>query len=140
MNRPDLYQLFKILLTFHYSDYKKFIETHPNTLTEFKLNPSILENKIKLLTLVDLGAKSTVVTFEQISRSLDLSKIQVDGIVIEAVRFGLCRAKIDVLGETVRFFHVPARIFDIEQWRYLHARLEQFRNSLTKIPSDLKLS
>ena len=128
------------MLTLHYSDYKKFLETHPNTLTEFKLDSTVLERKIKLLTLVDLGAKSKIVTFEHISSSLDLSKIQVDGIVIEAMRHGLCQAKINEIDETVQFFHVPARIFDIDQWKYLHTRLEQFRNSLTNIPRDLKLS
>ena len=128
------------MLTFHYSEYKKFLETHPNTITEFKLNSNILINKIKLLTLVDLGTKSKIVTFEHISRCLDLSMIQVDGLVIEAVRFGLCQAKINVIDEIVEFKHVPARIFNIDQWKYLYARLQQFRNSLTTIPSELKLS
>ncbi|KAI6647264.1 hypothetical protein LOD99_12261 [Oopsacas minuta] len=140
INTPDLYQLFQIMLTYHYSDYKKFLDNHPNTLTDFKLDPVILENKIKLLTLVDLGAKSTIVSFDHIARSLDLTANQVDALVIEAVKFGLCQARIDEMAETVQFLHVPARIFNIEQWKYLHARLEQFRSLLTTLPSDLKLS
>ena len=110
-------------------------------MTDLKLDRVILENKIKLLTLVDLGAKSTIVSFDQITRSLDLSVTQVDGLVIEAVKCGLCQARIDEMAQTVQFLHVPARIFNFEQWKYLHTRLQQFKDSLkTNTPPDLKLS
>lgn len=141
LNKPDLYQLFQIMLTYHYSDFKKFLSNHPNTMTDFKLDRVTLENKIKLLTLVDLGAKSTIVSFEQITRALDLTATQVDGLVIEAVTHGLCQARIDEMSQTVQFLHVPARIFNNEQWKYLHTRLQHFKESLkTNIPTDLKLS
>ena len=140
INHPHLFQLFQILLTYQYSDYKKFIDSHPKLLAEFKLDPGILENKIKLLTLVDLGAKSTIVTFDQIARTLDLNTSQIDTLVIQAVNFGLCQARINSLEETVVFLHVPSRIFNLDQWRYLHARLEQWKNSLLSIQDETKLS
>ena len=140
INHPQLHQLFQIILMYHYSDYKKFIDAHPKLLTEFKLDPVILENKIKLLTLVDLGAKSTIVTFEQVARTLDLNPNQVDALVIQAVNYGLCQARINSLEETVVFLHVPSRIFNLDQWRYLHARLEQWKNSLLSIQGDIKLT
>ena len=64
-------------------------------MTDFKLDRVTLEHKIKLLSLVDLGAKSTIVSFEQITRPLDLTATQVDGLVIETVTHGLCQARID---------------------------------------------
>ena len=110
-------------------------------MTDLNLDRVTLENKIRLLTLVDSGAKSTIVSFDQITRALDLTVTQVDGLVIEAVRNGLCQARIDEMAQTVHFLHVPARIFNTEQWKYLHTRLQQFKESLkTTSPADLKLS
>ena len=106
LNKPDLYQLFQIMLTYHYSDFKKFLSNHPNTMTDFKLDRVTLENKIKLLTLVDLGAKSTIVSFEQITRALDLTATQVDGLVIEAVTHGLCQARIDEMSQIEFSFYM----------------------------------
>ena len=129
------------MVTYHYSDFKKFLSNHPSTMTDLNLDRVTLENKIRLLTLVDSGAKSTIVSFDQITRALDLTVTQVDGLVIEAVRNGLCQARIDEMAQTVHFLHVPARIFNTEQWKYLHTRLQQFKESLkTTSPADLKLS
>ncbi|KAJ3252987.1 hypothetical protein HK103_001040 [Boothiomyces macroporosus] len=97
-----LLDLLNIFLNKSLKEYSAFIKNHPQLLKEHELNDQELLRKIRILTFASFATKniSQVVTYQQITKVIDVQIDQVEFWIIDCIRAGLLEARIDQLNQS----------------------------------------
>ncbi|KAJ3269940.1 hypothetical protein HDV01_000786 [Terramyces sp. JEL0728] len=127
-----LFDLLDIFKQQTLKEYKAFIKSHPQILKENELNDQELIRKIRLLTFASYATKniSKEVTYESISKMIDVTVDQVEFWIIDCIRAGLLDARIDQLNQSVYINRASYRVFGIEQWKEIKAKVDAWQTNL----------
>ncbi|KAL8278459.1 hypothetical protein RQP46_009149 [Phenoliferia psychrophenolica] len=141
---PSVPALKELLDIFHSGDvaaFEQFATSKAAVLAEHKLDPAVLERKLKLLALAELCSKRVgeLVPYAEIAGALRLASSatddgeEVETWVIDAIRASLISGR---LSQPLLSFHVTRaapRSFTPSHWTQLQGRLEGWRTSLDAI-------
>ncbi|KAL9109268.1 MAG: hypothetical protein Q9227_006023 [Pyrenula ochraceoflavens] len=129
---PSLFELLEILAGDDYSTYQDFLET--NSLDSLSLSSasSVIDTKMRLLTLASLAAASSnrSVPYSHISSSLQVPREDVEMWVIDTIRAGLVEGKLSQLKGEFLVQRATYRVFGEKQWTEIQGRLMVWRRSL----------
>jgi len=74
-----------------------------------KLNPAQIK-KLKMLTIASLGSKSSELTYDRLSKSLDVNNVrELEDLILDTIYEGLLFAKLDQAGKIVQVDHSIGR-------------------------------
>jgi len=104
---------FEQLQLFAYGDYPDFKSGGE---TKYgKLNPAQIK-KLKMLTIASLGAKSSQLTYDRLSKALDINNVrELEDLILDTIYEGLLFAKLDQAGKIVQVDYSIGRDVKKEQ-------------------------
>ncbi|KAI0371602.1 PCI-domain-containing protein [Pilatotrama ljubarskyi] len=131
----DLFSLLQIFLNEGISQYKAWVESHPDTLSKYDIESTQLERKIRLLTLATLGFQNMGrdIPYSVIASALQVEPSQVESWVIDAIRAGLLTGKLSQTAQSLHVTRATARAFEREQWELLEKRLQAWKTGLAGV-------
>ncbi|GLB34138.1 putative component of the eukaryotic translation initiation factor 3 (eIF-3) complex [Lyophyllum shimeji] len=128
----ELFSLLQIFLSGALPEFKAWEQSHPDVLQTYKLDRTVLERKIRLLTLASLA-------FQHVGRDLPYSKVaealqvetqEVEKWAIDVIRAGLVWGKLSQTTQSLHVTRATARTFEKEQWEALEKRLLAWKSGL----------
>ncbi|EEQ34526.1 PCI domain-containing protein [Microsporum canis CBS 113480] len=151
----SLFELLEIFSTDNLDAYEDFIKTTPvssipalasvktiaptNTTSTASSEPpsvdSILQTKMRLLTLASLAAKapSRSLPYDDIATALRIDRADVEKWVIDTIRAGLVEGKLSQLKGEFLVHRATYRVFGERQWREVQGRLMVWKQSLENV-------
>ena len=129
------FEVLEIFSSEQLDDYLDFLETNPDFLEEAKLPASVLDRKMRLLTLTSLASStsSRSVPYEHIKRALQIPTEDVEMWVIDVIRAGLVEGKLSQLDKVFLVHRSTYRVFGEKQWTEVQSRLDTWRASLENV-------
>ncbi len=96
-------------------------EKYWSTWEDLRKNQRQLENKIRLLSIVELAVTrpQRSITFDEIVNRAQIDKMEVELLVMKALSRGLVRGAIDQVNETVHINWIQPRVLESKQVSYL---------------------
>lgn len=139
-SQPVYYELLELFNAELLDDYNDFLTSHDTFLKESALPASILERKIRLLTLASLAAStpSRSLPYQQIASALQIPPADVEMWVIDVIRAGLVEGKLSQLNQTFLIHRSTYRVFGERQWVEVQGRLDTWRASLEGVLGIIK--
>ncbi|RMD39639.1 hypothetical protein DV735_g5478, partial [Chaetothyriales sp. CBS 134920] len=131
--------LFELLEIFSSDDYATYVEfTGANSLADLGISvaeASVLETKIRLLTLTTIASSATnrSVPYEAIASSLSIPAEDVEMWVIDTIRAGLVEGKLSQTKQEFLVQRATYRVFGEKQWAEIQGRLTVWRRSLESV-------
>jgi len=125
-----LYRLLTILARDTVAEYAAFRGEQGAFLQSHGLEDGALTKKMRLLSIVSLGAAEKELSYAAIAAALKVDVAEVETWVMEAIGAGLLTAKMDQVGGVVAVSYVAEREFGAQQWKKLHASLGDWRDSI----------
>jgi len=104
------------------------------------INLDEITYKIRLLTLNSLAKKQSILTYDHIAKSLEISEADVELYVIDATSSGILEARIDQLNQTILIRYAPSRQFDKQQWQSLNEKLDKWKDNISHLLTVLRAS
>ena len=131
----DWYELLEIFNAELLDDYNDFLESHDDFFEKALLDLSVLQRKMRLLTLASLAATtpSRSLPYQHISRALQIPDEDVEMWVIDVIRAGLVEGKLSQLNQTFLIHRSTYRVFGEKQWQEVQGRLDTWRASLNGV-------
>ncbi|KAJ3322790.1 hypothetical protein HDV06_002651 [Boothiomyces sp. JEL0866] len=125
--------LLNIFLNETLKEYNAFIKTHPQFLKDNGLNDQELLRKIRILTFASYATRNIgkVVTYESISKVIDVAIDQVEFWIIDCIRAGLLEARIDQLNQSAHINRASYRVFGTDQWETLKNKIDDWQANLS---------
>lgn len=130
---PIYFELLELFTSEALDDFSDFKEQHPGWLAQQGLNETVLDRKMRLLTLCSLAAsahQSRSLKYAEIAKGLQIPEADVEMWVIDVIRAGLVEGKLSQLNQTFLIHRATYRVFGENQWREVDARLNMWKNSL----------
>jgi len=136
------YKLLEIYTKSGYTELKAFQsnKNYQSFLKNTGINLDEITYKIRLLTLNSLAKKQSILTYDQIAKSLEISKADVELYVIDATSSGILEARIDQLNQTILIRYAPSRQFDKQQWQSLNEKLDKWKDNISHLLTVLRAS
>ncbi|XP_060193655.1 uncharacterized protein LOC132622980 [Lycium barbarum] len=132
------YQLLKIFLTGRLDDYLNFQEANSELLTTYGLIHEDCVEKMRLLTLVDLGMTETgQIPYSMIKDTLKIDDIEVESWIVKAISAKLLVCKIDQMNQVIIVSRCTERLFGPNQWQLLRAKLATWRGNISGVISTI---
>lgn len=88
---------------------------------------------MRILSLCSLASEHEEIPYEVVAQTLQTTPAEVEKWVIAGVSSGLLSAKMDQLKEKVIVESSVVRKFDIEQWKAMQARLQQWKRNVSSV-------
>ncbi|KAF8592729.1 PCI domain-containing protein [Ramaria rubella] len=131
----QIFHLLKILLNGGISEYQTWLETNEAVLSEFELDKTQLERKIRLLVLADLGSRNIGrdVPYSEIASALKIEVSQVEAWVIDVIRTRLLSGRLSQPRQTLHITRSTSRSFGRGEWETLERRLSTWKYGLQGI-------
>jgi translation initiation factor 3 subunit M len=136
------YKLLEIYTKSGYTELKAFQsnKNYQSFLKNTGINLDEITYKIRLLTLNSLAKKQSILTYDQIAKSLEISEADVELYVIDATSSGILEARIDQLNQTILIRYAPSRQFDKQQWQSLNEKLDKWKDNISHLLTVLRAS
>ncbi|KAJ8549961.1 hypothetical protein K7X08_033668 [Anisodus acutangulus] len=132
------YQLLKIFLTGRLDDYLNFQEANSELLETYGLLHEDCVEKMRLLTLVDIGMTETgQIPYSMIKDTLKIDDIEVESWVVKAISAKLLVCKIDQMNQVIIVSRCTEHIFGPNQWQLLRAKLATWRGNISGVISTI---
>ncbi|MCD9639713.1 hypothetical protein HAX54_024419 [Datura stramonium] len=132
------YQLLKIFLTGRLDDYLNFQEANSELLKTYGLIHEDCVEKMRLLTLVDLGMMGTgQIPYSMIKDTLKIDDIEVESWVVKAISAKLLVCKIDQMNQVIIVSRCTECVFGPNQWQLLRAKLATWRGNISGVISTI---
>ncbi|PSK43743.1 hypothetical protein B9Z65_7257 [Elsinoe australis] len=132
----EWFELLEIFSTETLEDYDEFVSSHTDFLNSSGLNRSVLETKMRLLTLSSLAASASQtrsLPYATIAKALKIPAEEVERSVIDVIRAGLVEGKLSQSTQTFLIHRATYRVFGEHQWREVAARLDLWKRSLENV-------
>jgi len=142
-----LYSLLQIFQQGNLQDYQSFVSANPNVFSTYSLSPETSLRHMRLLSLCSLAAElpqhtqpsnHTSIPYSLIASTLQIPLEQVESWVIACVSANLLSAKMDQLQQLVMVESYVVRNFDLQQWKLLQKRLNDWKSNVSKVLEALK--
>lgn len=128
-SRPDLLNLLRITAS---GDVAAFQKTE-------QAQDAVIADKVRVMALVSLASKNTILPYDQISASTGVPADGVELLIVRAIKSGLVGGK---MHQNTKEFQVqsvtPVGEFGIEQWKVIDESLSAWKNSLLKTLDSIK--
>ncbi|XP_059283122.1 uncharacterized protein LOC132036757 [Lycium ferocissimum] len=132
------YQLLKIFLTGRLDDYLNFQEANSELLTTYGVIHEDCVEKMRLLTLVDLGMTETgQIPYSMIKDTLNIDDIEVESWIVKAISAKLLVCKIDQMNQVIIVSRCTERLFGPNHWQLLRAKLATWRGNISGVISTI---
>lgn len=132
LRKSDKSWLVQLLFAFNsgnISQYKE-LKVHWSKQPDLNRNEKYMRQKISLLCLMEMtfkrAATQRILTFDEIAQETDLSKEEVEHLVMRALSLKLVKGLIDQVDETVHMSWVQPRVLDKDQIRTMADRLHSW--------------
>lgn len=124
--------LLRIFVGGTYSDFSAWLSSNEGVLSQFKLEKSALERKMRLLTLANLGAQNVgaTVPYSTIASTLRIDTKEVEAWVIDGMRLNLIGGKLSQLSQTLHITRATYRVFKPTDWSHLQEKLTGWKTEL----------
>jgi translation initiation factor 3 subunit M len=133
---PIYFQLLEIFNSDLLDDYNDFKDEHDGWVDESGLDDSVLNQKMRLLTLASMAAsagQTRSLPYDKIAKALQIPSEDVEMWVIDVIRAGLVEGKLSQQTQTFLIHRSTYRVFGDNQWREVASRLDMWRNSLVGV-------
>ncbi|RMZ75859.1 hypothetical protein DV737_g5065, partial [Chaetothyriales sp. CBS 132003] len=133
---PALFELLEVFSSDDHATYVEFIGA--NSLADLGISAaesSVLETKIRLLTLATIASSATnrSVPYDTIASSLAVPVEDVEMWVIDTIRAGLVEGKLSQLRQEFLVQRATYRVLGEKQWVEIQGRLMVWRRSLESV-------
>jgi translation initiation factor 3 subunit M len=133
---PIYFQLLEIFNSDLLDDYNDFKDEHDGWVDESGLDDTVLNQKMRLLTLASMAAsagQTRSLPYDKIAKALQIPSEDVEMWVIDVIRAGLVEGKLSQQTQTFLIHRSTYRVFGDNQWREVASRLDMWRNSLVGV-------
>ena len=141
-NHAALYGLLQVFQEGKLADYQQYLQSNggeDKVLKPFGLDSDSSMRNMRILSLCSLAAEYEEIPYTKIAETLQLpSDSEVESWVIAAMSSGLLQAKMDQLQHMVMIERCVVRRFDMEQWKGLQRRLEDWKQNVGSVLHGLK--
>jgi translation initiation factor 3 subunit M len=141
-DNATLYALLKVFQEGKLSDYQAFLQAQggeDKVITPFGLTSEACMRNMRILSLCSLASEYEEIPYMKVAETLQLpSDSEVESWVIAAMSSGLLQAKMDQLQNMVMVERCVVRRFDVEQWKVLQRRLEDWKQNVGGVLQGLK--
>lgn len=130
------FELLEIFTSDNFDSFNDFKTEHDGWLAKQELDESVLDRKMRLLTLASLAAhenQKRTLSYTQIAKALSIPEDEVEMWVIDVIRAGLVEGKLSQLNQQFLIHRSTYRVFGEKQWQEVSARLDMWRSSLTDV-------
>jgi translation initiation factor 3 subunit M len=130
------FELLEIFTSDNLDSFNDFKTEHDGWLSKQELDESVLDRKMRLLTLASLAAhenQKRTLSYTQIAKALQVPEDEVEMWVIDVIRAGLVEGKLSQLNQQFLIHRSTYRVFGEKQWHEVSARLDMWRSSLTDV-------
>jgi len=136
------HRLLEIYTGLDYTDFKTFRTTKniDKFFSNNGLNPDDITHKIRLLSLNSMAVKQSILSYELIFKSLEISESDVEVFIIDATSSGILDARIDQLNQRILVRHAPSRQFDKKRWQALDEKLDKWKENMSHLLNILQSS
>jgi len=93
--------------------------------------------KMRLLTFMQLAESSPEMTFETLTKELQINEDEVEPFVIEVLKTKLVRARLDQANHKVHISSTMHRTFGAPQWEQLRDLLQAWKENLSTVREGL---
>lgn len=137
---PQMHAVLKLFAEGTLADYRQFVAKHPGFVRDvLRVDDDTLVRKMRLLTLMSMAEKSSVLTFDDISKQLDLAKgEELEEFIIEAIQVNAISGKIDQIQDRLIITTFQHRSFGRAQWEQLQQRLATLSANLRSAYANLQ--
>ncbi|KAH7573402.1 hypothetical protein JRO89_XS03G0142400 [Xanthoceras sorbifolium] len=134
-----VYQLLKIFLTQRLDAYFEFQAVNSTLLKSYGLVHEDCISKMRLMSLVDLGAnESGQIPYVLIRDTLRISDDEVETWVVKAITAKLIYGKMDQMNEVVIVSRCTERVFGQQQWQTLRTKLATWRGNIANVINTIQ--
>ncbi|KAL2528669.1 Proteasome component (PCI) domain protein [Forsythia ovata] len=135
----QVYQLLKIFLTQRLNAYLDFHTANSTLLTSYGLVHEDCIEKMRLMSLVDLGTnESPQIPYSLIRDTLRIEDNEVELWVVKAITAKLMDCKIDQMNQVVLVSRCIERRFGQHQWQALRTKLASWRGNIANVMSTIQ--
>jgi len=99
-----------------------------------------LAYKMRLLNLNTLACQQSVLSYELITKTLEINESEVELFVIDATSSGILDARIDQLNQRIIIKNAPSRRFDKKRWQSLDEKLDKWKENMAHLLNILHSS
>jgi len=129
-----VYQLLKIFAGEGAAQYMELYHQDPQFFTEtLGLAHEETLTKIRLLSILSLGATKDVLTYSEVSQITGVEKQDIEMLVVEGITRGIFDARLDQLQNTVIVRHAEPRSYEDQHWQRLDQRLSKWKTNLVSV-------
>ncbi|KAH7105307.1 hypothetical protein BKA62DRAFT_689294 [Auriculariales sp. MPI-PUGE-AT-0066] len=130
-----LFALLKIFMFNGIQEYLAWAAANAAVLEQHSLPNSVLEHKIRLLTLATLASQNVGrdLPYSQIASGIQIDEAKVESWVIDVIRAGLVSGKLSQPTKTLRVTRSTTRSFERSEWEALERRLATWKAGLAGV-------
>lgn len=134
-----IFDLLTIFVSEKLQDYIDFYEKNKAFVTSLGLDHQQNLQKMRLLTFMLMAEDQKEITYETITKELQISQSEVEPFVFDVLRTRLVRAKIDQLNSKVLVQSTMHRTFGRPQWEQLKTVLNDWKNNFAHLEKTIKM-
>jgi len=132
-----IHDLLSIFVSEKLPAYVQFYEDHREFVNSQGLNHEQNMKKMRLLTFMQLAESSPEMTFETLTKELQINEDEVEPFVIEVLKTKLVRARLDQANQKVHISSTMHRTFGAPQWEQLRDLLQAWKENLSTVREGL---
>ncbi|XP_055390366.1 eukaryotic translation initiation factor 3 subunit M [Condylostylus longicornis] len=133
-----IHDLLSVFVSEKLPAYLKFYNDHKEFVTSQGLNHEQNIRKMRLLTFMQLAESNPEMTFEQLTKELQISEADVEPFIIEILKTKLVRCRLDQANRKVHISSTMHRTFGKQQWVQLRDLLQAWKENLSTVEEGLK--
>jgi len=142
-----LFALLQVFWRGGMGEWTEWISAHSSTLSEFGLDQSALEQKLRMLALASLASQyltptspsgTSDIPYALIAKSLSISETAVEPTVVATIRANLVAGKLSQTTKAFRVYRAAVRAFEKPEWERLEERANAWRDGLLGVLAVLK--
>ncbi|XP_022879479.1 eukaryotic translation initiation factor 3 subunit M-like [Olea europaea var. sylvestris] len=134
----QVYQLINIFLTQRLDAYFDFHTANSTLLESYGLVHEDCIEKMRLMSLVDLGKNEPQIPYSLIRDTLQIEDNEVELWVVKAITAKLMDCKIDQMNQVVLVSRWIERRFGQHQWQALRMKLASWRGNIANVMSTIQ--
>lgn len=138
LENETIYDLLRIFISENFHSYLDFYKKHNDLITKhWKLDHEKNLRKMRQLTFMQLVEGCTEISFETISKELNLSETEVERFIIDVIKTKLVKARMDQFAKKVYVTSSMSRTFGLKQWQHLGDMLHIWRQNIDNVNESL---
>ncbi|XP_058979761.1 eukaryotic translation initiation factor 3 subunit M-like [Musca domestica] len=132
-----IHDLLSIFVSEKLPAYIQFYEDHKEFVTSQGLNHEQNMKKMRLLTFMQLAESNPEMSFDTLTKELQITEDEVEPFVIEVLKTKLVRARLDQANRKVHISSTMHRTFGAPQWEQLRDLLHAWKDNLSAVREGL---